>query len=239
MLLMWGSAHRWSALYGQTVVRPFRTAILVGVLVSLGPAAGQSQPPVRSKTPILPVKRTIGSVTVLEHGAAAFDRAARLGLELAPIASAGGAEAGDTFDLTRAHSVVLLSDGRIAAFSTLESRLLVFGRDGRGRYTFGRKGQGPGEFVAAMSMLRLIRDTLLIPDQGTGRRNWVLPRSDTAWNATAFRADGALLGRLHSSSGGTPAAFGDDRVVVRSVDRDGVVSLRVYRIRANGATTGG
>ncbi len=61
--------------------------------------------------------------------------------------------------------------------------------------------------------------------------------SDTAWDATAIRADGALIGRLHVRGKARPMAFGDDRVVLRFEDEDGVVSLRTYRLRpvaANG-----
>ena len=50
------------------------------------------------------------------------------------------------------------------------------------------------------------------------------------WSATAFRKDGAMLGRLHIAGAGFPLTFGDDRVVVRSEDQDGVVSLKVQRI---------
>lgn len=55
----------------------------------------------------------------------------------------------------------------------------------------------------------------------------------TTWSATAFRKDGAIVGRLRASGGGTPLAFGDDRVVVRTEDDDGVVTLTVRRIAAS------
>lgn len=53
---------------------------------------------------------------------------------------------------------------------------------------------------------------------------------DTSWSATAFRTDGAIIGRLHASDKTMPLAFGDDRVVVRAEDTDGIVSLKVQRI---------
>lgn len=52
----------------------------------------------------------------------------------------------------------------------------------------------------------------------------------SSWNATAFRRDGAIVGRLHVASNGFPLAFGEDRVVIRTHDADGVVSLTVRRI---------
>ncbi|MEP6591321.1 MAG: 6-bladed beta-propeller [Gemmatimonadota bacterium] len=54
--------------------------------------------------------------------------------------------------------------------------------------------------------------------------------TDSSWSATAFRRDGAIVGRLVAPIAGFPATFGDDRVVVRSLDEDGVVTLAVYRI---------
>lgn len=55
--------------------------------------------------------------------------------------------------------------------------------------------------------------------------------SDSGWSATAFRRDGAIMGRLAVSGRGRPLAFADDRVAVRTEDEDGVVGIRVYRIR--------
>lgn len=54
--------------------------------------------------------------------------------------------------------------------------------------------------------------------------------NDTAGSATAFRADGAIVGRLRWSGRGVPLAFGSDRVVMRESDDDGVVSLAIYRL---------
>ncbi len=53
---------------------------------------------------------------------------------------------------------------------------------------------------------------------------------DTGWDATAFRTDGAIIGRLHVRGNSTPIVFTNDRVVVRTEDGDGVISFMVYRI---------
>jgi hypothetical protein len=66
-----------------------------------------------------------------------------------------------------------------------------------------------------------------------GNTLWVVDPSvpgDTAWSATAFRRDGAIIGRLHGRGRGTPVAFAPDRVAVRDTDADGGVSVRVHRI---------
>jgi hypothetical protein len=54
---------------------------------------------------------------------------------------------------------------------------------------------------------------------------------DTTGGATAFRQDGAIVARLTWTGQGRPVAFADDRVVIRDVDPDGVVALRLFRIQ--------
>jgi hypothetical protein len=55
--------------------------------------------------------------------------------------------------------------------------------------------------------------------------------SDSTWSATAFRKDGAIIGRLQVPGRSTPMAFGDGRVVVRTEDENGVVALHVLALR--------
>lgn len=54
--------------------------------------------------------------------------------------------------------------------------------------------------------------------------------TDREATATAFRQDGAIIGRLTWNGSGGFFAFDDDRVVIRQVDDDGVVSFAVHRI---------
>jgi hypothetical protein len=61
--------------------------------------------------------------------------------------------------------------------------------------------------------------------------------ADTTWAYTAVAIDGRLLGRL-TGSGHIPAAFGDDRVVFRDEDADGLTTWRVMRIKWSGAAVG-
>lgn len=101
-----------------------------------------------------------------------------------------------------------------------------------------RVGEGA---VDSQESLRLIREApyadslapysaLHVTPNGT---LWVVDEiapTDSTWSATAFRADGAIIGRLHGRGRPVPMTFGDDRVVLRTEDEDGVVSLRVHRI---------
>lgn len=68
----------------------------------------------------------------------------------------------------------------------------------------------------------------------TGGILWVvdaLVPGDASWSATAFDRTGAIVGRLTVSGSGVPVAFGNDRVVMREMDSNGGVVLRVVRIR--------
>lgn len=59
----------------------------------------------------------------------------------------------------------------------------------------------------------------------------ILP-GDTTWSATAFRADGAIAGRLVVPRRlGAAYAFGDGAVIVRHEDAEGVVRYAVHRVR--------
>lgn len=70
---------------------------------------------------------------------------------------------------------------------------------------------------------------LTTPDKTLWVVDAVAPNANT-WTATAFRRDGAIVGRLRADGAGTPVAFGNDRVVIRTEDADGVVTLTVRRI---------
>ncbi len=62
--------------------------------------------------------------------------------------------------------------------------------------------------------------------------DFILP-DDSTWSATAFRRDGAILGRVTGPRhGGMPVWFGDDRVMIREVDADGVVRYAVLHVSA-------
>jgi hypothetical protein len=63
---------------------------------------------------------------------------------------------------------------------------------------------------------------------------WILDYpvpGDSTWAATAMSPDGEIIGRLKSLHGNAPLVFGDDRVVFRTEDDDGIATLTVTRIR--------
>jgi len=54
--------------------------------------------------------------------------------------------------------------------------------------------------------------------------------NDTTWSATAFNREGVMVGRVHAPGLAFVMAFGDDRVLLRVEDTDGVVSMRVHKL---------
>jgi hypothetical protein len=82
-------------------------------------------------------------------------------------------------------------------------------------------------FADTLASYQLVTATL---DGTIWVRDTQLP-GDSTWSATAFRRDGAILGRLSGlQSKGYAAWLGDDRATVRHEDEDGVVRYGVYRI---------
>lgn len=145
-----------------------------------------------ASVPVLPELRLDGGVRFMTHPAAALSRARQLTLDSTPLAIAGGAEGDPEYDLGTVSTVSLLSDHRLVALSPFESRMTVFGRDGRASGRIGRKGAGPGEFRGVPDMVRIRGDTLLVPDFGNMRLSRV-----TADNGVVAAA--SIVGRLPTS----------------------------------------
>lgn len=100
------------------------------------------------------------------------------------------------------------------------------------------RGEGTRDPIEAERLFRVapIADSLaawagvlVAPNRTLWLLDPIVP-SDTGWTATALRRDGAIIGRLHGPGRAIPVAFGDDRVVLRSADADGVVMLAIHRI---------
>jgi hypothetical protein len=100
---------------------------------------------------------------------------------------------------------------------------------------------GPNADATFREFVRMHRDVLtadsLPPYQGVFAtpkgRLWVvdpIAPGDTFWTATAFRRDGAMLGRLTAPGTDPPILITDDRIVTRRKDDEGGTWLRVYRI---------
>lgn len=137
-------------------------------------AVGQVPRTAEMSASILPTRRTIDGVEVLEYRPDALERAPQFTTAPIPLVVFGGADADPTYDLTWLSNAVLWPDGSIATFSQIGSKLFVFGRDGRPRRIIGRQGQGPGEFMAASGIVPGFGDSLILVDFANRRINWIL-----------------------------------------------------------------
>ena len=115
--------------------------------------------------------------------------------QLTPVVSIGPtslAETGAPQEFGRVNSAALGPDGTVFVADGLNDEVRVFGLDGVHRRTFGRNGEGPGEFRSLYS-LAWVGDRLLTLDPNLGRIG-------------AFSAEGEWLGqqRIEGSVSGSP-----------------------------------
>ncbi len=176
----------------------------------LEPASGTARSVIASAAPLPGTSRTENGVTIVEHGADAFDRAPRFTLDSVPLAVMGGQDEPADFDLTRVSQVVLLRDGRVATFAGIGARLLLFAADGTPGRVLGRRGRGPREFWAPTGITLLAADTLLIRDGANRRLSWVTPDSGVVEEIP-------LSGNPLAARGSPGGALRDGRVIVHAL----------------------
>jgi hypothetical protein len=91
-----------------------------------------------------------------------------------------GGDADPSVEFTRVTSLVRLSDGRVVVADGGAKEVRLFSAAGRVLHSFGRVGQGPGEFMSVGSLIASA-DTLFLAD-------WINKR------ITPYLVDGTLLG---------------------------------------------
>jgi len=129
----------------------------------------------RATTPLVPTTHDSAGVTIHEHPADALARMPIITLDSTPIAVIGGEALED--DVSRLRTLVLLSDGRLVGWDSESGALMVFGTDGSRLGSFGRKGEGPGEFRTVETLAVLPGDTIVASDWILGRATVVHPDS--------------------------------------------------------------
>src|SRR5690606_3655456 len=75
--------------------------------------------------------------------------------------------------LYRVYSTAVLDDGRRLVSNSGTSELRIYSADGTRELSFGRPGEGPGEFAefSSMRILRVTRDSVYVGDAGNVRVN--------------------------------------------------------------------
>jgi hypothetical protein len=86
-----------------------------------------------------------------------------------PTVAIGGADAPEPEQLYQVSGALRLPDGRIAVANGGASQIRVFGADGVLLSTFGRKGEGPGEYAQPTLAGRMAGDSLVVFDAGLRR----------------------------------------------------------------------
>jgi hypothetical protein len=107
---------------------------------------------------------------------------------------------GEAYDLFEVRDVRTLSDGRVAVLNAGAHEILVFSSSGRFLDRFGRRGQGPGEFVRPVFMGTVAGDSILVTELA-------LPQRTTVFTSDGEVARTFTLDTLPSSDGGSLYAF--------------------------------
>jgi len=186
-------------------------------LLSSSLLSAQLKQPTLITTPVMPTTRAEAGVNVLQHDAYAFTRATQLGLVGAPVTTIDGTTLDPAFDLTRTEDVVLLSDGRIAAFSAIGSRFMIFRANGKPERKIGRSGKGPGEFMRARGLMVMPGDTMFLSDPGNRRLNWITPDRGVVLNKP--RGNSAIM---HSEKAVGVLSTGEVVLSSQGLVQDGV-----------------
>ncbi|MCG6955961.1 MAG: 6-bladed beta-propeller [Gemmatimonadetes bacterium] len=118
------------------------------------------------------------------------------------------------------------SRGRVFVLDDQAQEIRVFSAEGVHEATVGRRGEGPGEFTGAQTVLMGPGDTLLVPDRRSQRMNRFSPEGSFLGATGYRRADGLTISFRANSSGrileqlrpivlGRPASENPEDVMVR------------------------
>lgn len=128
-----------------------------------------------AQTPVIPTRRVEGGVAILQHKADAFRVAPQTTIEASPLWTIGGADGDADYNLEYVREILILSDGRIAAFASISNTLQIYTSKGRPERLIGKQGKGPGDFIRTTGLILLPGDTLYTLDIANRRGNWITP----------------------------------------------------------------
>lgn len=125
----------------------------------------------------------------------------------APLVVLGGdaVEADESLQLSRVRDAARLSDGRVIVVDGGSARLVVFDAAGQHSATWGRRGEGPGEFTGLAKVAQWRGDSIAAWDMwqnrvslfdsagAYGRSFRLLPGEDAPPRVVDLRADGTIL----------------------------------------------
>jgi hypothetical protein len=147
---------------------------------------------------------------------------------------------GVTNDLSPVSSIAVSPRGWIAIGQRDDNRVLTFGQDGRLLFSFGRGGEGPGEFRRMTAYSGWRGDTLWVTDIGTRRATFIGPDGKLVRVLPFPRPNSArrtIPARAPSQGDPTPFAFVSDQDVGLSSGVAGVPQPAAWRDPLKGVTS--
>lgn len=214
---------------------PFHMAGIV--LATLASACGDPPSPGGNSPALEPAVRDSADVRIVENPRP--PSASRLDWRVgtAPEVSIGAQEGEGPYLLHRASDAFTLSDGRIVVANTGSHELRVFDASGIHVATWGRRGEGPGEFFPLVQAHRWRGDSLLalyshanhlsvLDSEGNVGRTFTLTRDDSFFRVAAVLPAGAILSSDFVSRGGLSGGLSRTEETYRVRDAEGdMVSL--------------
>ncbi len=137
------------------------------------PAAGAGGSGSATGGGIAPQVDTVDGIPRWFHDSAAYANAPRWSLDATLIGETPGAGGDAAFDLTYSDVVRLTSDNKVVALAAIGNSLTIFSAEGKPLHRYFRTGKGPGDLMRPAGLSVLSGDTILIPDDGNQRLNWV------------------------------------------------------------------
>ena len=130
------------------------------------PACGTESPQPRASEVV-----DSAGIRIVENNAPSWRAGMDWSVEEEPIVSIGTSlmAGSDAYALFRVSDASRLSNGGVAIANSGTSEVRVFGPDGVHSHTFGREGDGPGEFRGLRQVMATSGDTLLSWDARSGR----------------------------------------------------------------------
>ena len=164
-----------------------------------GPAIPVAQVHLWSVPPEGLLQPAVRSLTIGNHGEViALDTAGRVLVYAADGSIARQWWMPDT-KIGKPEGVCVLRDGRIVVGDTHYHRVVIFDADGKTFKTFGKEGQGPGEFIYPVAVAKDAQENLYIAEYGSNDR--VQKFTSDGKYLLAFGAFGTKPGEFQRPSG--------------------------------------
>jgi len=145
--------------------------------------------------------RDSAGIVIVENSQPAPDSRLPWEIGAQPSLSIGSVESGGADELFRVTDAIRLGDGRIVVANMGTNELKVFGPDGSHSGTWGRRGEGPGEFTAhgPTAVAHWPGDSVAAADAPYSPRLPIFDMNGNHGRIVAFEATRGGMGRRHAA----------------------------------------